>query len=353
MTYGLDLTDVRYETDHAGNKLKATIPYSMFSALTEFWKEARRAQTAAIEATARPGQLRGSLQAVVSSEPPAQNDTPAARPSIHPRRSKAQRHDATWEKLLEAIPAETVPAAPEPSPVITMNFDSAAEAWAAQPKRGRPSMGKTKQVIFVREFKAAIPDEVAALVREGVYFLRAWRQYRKLTVKDVAELIGKHKDTVNWHENGYSRPNVQTLKLFADIYDCHIDQLTAKPKSNTQPWLTVISRQTEKAQRKQSASRSPADTDYPDVVLGHLLAGKTPLTAWRLHRGLTIKQLADAYGTTSSNMKAIEGSPALRSRTIGKLCPILKCAPEQLLRPEGMPEPGEMQPASLQDRQYH
>src|SRR5579864_802861 len=61
MYYGLDFSEVRYETDHTGNKLKATIPYPMFSALIEFWREARRAQTASLETKSRPGQFKGSL----------------------------------------------------------------------------------------------------------------------------------------------------------------------------------------------------------------------------------------------------------------------------------------------------
>ncbi|QQC64879.1 hypothetical protein [Paraburkholderia ginsengisoli] len=61
MSYGLDMEQVRYETDSNGNRLRAIVPLSMFSALTTFWIEVRRAETARIESRARPGMYRASL----------------------------------------------------------------------------------------------------------------------------------------------------------------------------------------------------------------------------------------------------------------------------------------------------
>jgi transcriptional regulator with XRE-family HTH domain/DNA-binding Xre family transcriptional regulator len=355
MSYGLEMTEVRYETDHEGKRLKATIPYTMFSTLIEFWNVARRAQTAAVEDSARAGQFRGSLHSVTmpdetGTEPRTPAHTAPAYYSPPPtRRGTPRHHEATWERLLDAFPPESdeTDAVEHDPRALTPGGDlPTGDHFPPRHKRGRPGTGKTRQVVFVREFKAPIPDEVGQQVREGVYFLRAWRIYRRLTVQDVAELTGKHKDTVNWHENGYSRPTPETLAMFADIYDCTLDQLTAKPKSNVQPWLAVVTQRAERIERRQRAARAPEDTDYPDTVLAHLIAGKSPLTAWRLYRGLTISQLADAYGTKTGNIRTMEEAPSMRSRTIGRLCLILKCRPEQLLRPEGMPEPAERRPTA-------
>jgi transcriptional regulator with XRE-family HTH domain len=323
--YGLDLTEVRFETDHVGNKLKATIPYPMYSALIEFWKEARRAQTASIERTARPGQYKGSLTSV-PSEPDPQPQAPAAPPPpLH-------KHDRTWNDLISRLPT-TAP----PEPVEVSPPESVAEVVATPEKPER-----IKQTFYPREFEASIPVEVSQQIMNGVYFLDAWRIYRELTHADVAELFGKTKDTIRWHAHGYNKPNVNTLSRYAEIFDCALDQLTAKKGSNTQPWLTMIVEpdpSQDEAKPEVTAPRAPDDTDYPDSVLAHLIGGKTPVTAWRLHRCLSIAQLADAYGCTPNNIKQLEEQTQLRAKTRERLAAVLHCKPVQLLKPESMPEP--------------
>lgn len=334
MSYGLDYTEVRYETDHLGNRLKATIPYSMFSALTEFWIAARRAQTAKVEATARPGQFKGSLQAV---QLPTQDETIAARPPDSP--TPVNPHDRHWQNLiarlpefpLEAQPAAieaSLPPASPPGPIL------------------EPVVTKKANRVYYREFVEAPPAEVMERIAGGIYFTRAWREYRGLTLGDVAELSGRDKTTIVWHESGKSAPKLPTLERLAQIFDCPVAQMTPKTGSDTSPFedqpevepaktYKPVPSQT-KAHRTISEPRSPADTDYPEGVLAHLIACKSPMLAWRLYRGMTIKALADAYGTTASNVKAMETNGWLRPKTIDKLCPIFHCKPEQLLRPEGM-----------------
>jgi len=114
MSYGLDFTEVRYETDHAGNRLKATIPYTMFSALTEFWVAARRAQTAKVEATTRPGQFKGSLQAMQLPTP----DVPAAESLLASSPSVAYPCDRKWAELLARLPVDPPAADPTASPPL-------------------------------------------------------------------------------------------------------------------------------------------------------------------------------------------------------------------------------------------
>ncbi|WP_233854139.1 helix-turn-helix domain-containing protein [Paraburkholderia sp. HD33-4] len=324
MYYGLDMSEVRYETDHAGNKLKATIPYPMFSALVEFWREARRAQTASLETQTRPGQFKTSLAAA------------AVEPTTSPAEPPPRTRPSQWDKLCAALPPEPL-APPEVSPAPA---DPTPSPAASPTDPNRITGHKTKQVIFVREFAAPVPEEVAEQVRRGVYFLRAWRVYRKLTMHDVADLFSKSKATVNWHENGYSTPTPKTLARFAEILDCSVAQLTAKPGSNTQPWLRVIEQSnTPPADSAKPEVNAPEGTEYPKAVLAHIIGGKSPLTAWRIHRELTVAQLADAYGCSNDNIRKMEErDTTLRARTLEKLAAALHCKPAQLLRPAGMPE---------------
>jgi transcriptional regulator with XRE-family HTH domain len=334
MSYGLDYSEVRYETDHVGNRLKATIPYTMFSALTEFWIAARRAQTAKVEATSRPGQFKGSLQAAQLA---TKDETIAARPPDCP--TPLNPHDRHWQNLIARLPEfppEAQPAAIEASPPPASPPDPIPVSVAAK----KPSR------VFYREFVEAPPAEVMERIASGVYFTRAWREYRGLTLGDVAELSGRDKTTIVWHESGKSVPKLPTLDRLAQVYDCPVAQMTPKPGSDTSPFEGMPEVEPAKAHkpvpgevkahRTISEPRSPADTDYPEGVLAHLLAGKSPMLAWRLYRGMNVKALAEAYGTTGSNVKAMEANGWLRPKTIDKLCPIFHCKPEQLLRPDGM-----------------
>lgn len=344
MSYGLDMSEVRYEVDESGKRMRAIIPLTMFSALTAFWVEARRAQTAQLEARARPGMYRGSLGSVPSEPQAAQEPTSNTEPATAPPPAAEGKYGRKWATLIAQMPAE-----PEPANEANAGPAHAATAADTSPTQA-PTINNeirtrgtlTRQVFFAREFEEAPPADVMEQVRRGVYFLRAWRDYRRLTREDVAELFGKTPDAINWHENGYSRPREQTLARFAEILDCPVAQLTAKAGSNTRPWLTVIegdgNASKDKA-RTNAARRAPDDTDYPDAVLAHMIAGKTPLTAWRLHRHLTIAALAEQYGCSAKNIRDLEESATLRPATIAKLCPILHCKPDQLLRPESMEAP--------------
>jgi len=179
-------------------------------------------------------------------------------------------------------------------------------------------------------------------IEGGTYFIRAWREHRGLTLADAAELFGRDKTTILWHESGKSSPSTLTIEKFAHIYDCPVDQITPKPESDASPFRCAQIAQTDhpvsasKRRRARSEPRSPVETDYPDAVLAHLMAGKSPMLAWRLYRDMNLKALAEAYGTTTSNVTSMEHNAWLRRSTIDKLCPIFRCRPEQLLRREGM-----------------
>jgi transcriptional regulator with XRE-family HTH domain len=316
MPYGIELEDVRYEVDAHGNRTRAILPLTMFTALTEFWIAARRAQTAQIEATTKPGKFKTSLSAAAPSGREDEADPPA--PSAPPF-----KHDQHWQNLIERLPEAAHPSPASSASIFTPHASPA-------PAQAKP---RNHQTFYPREFVAPIPDEVAALIGQGVYFLKAWRMYRGLTFADITDLIGKSKGAIQYFDYGYLKPTTKTLEQFALVFDCTLDQLTVKPKTNTQAWLKVIGTPAPVAEEF-----APEDTDYPDRVLHAMIDGKTPLLAWRLYRGWSLADLAGKYGdrVTEAAIKKLEGERTLSAKTRAKLAPILKCTPVQLLKPEGL-----------------
>lgn len=338
MSYGLDFTDVRYETDHTGNRLKATIPYTMFSALTEFWIAARRAATAKVEAAARPGQYKGSLQA---AQLPTPDEAPPPAPVFA---NQARHHDPRWDKLMGLMPADATPSEPPAPPEAPAPIAAPIEASTPADETLAPRKRTPPTRRFFSEFVQAPPAEVMDRVKAGTYFTRAWREYRGLTLADAAELYGCDLTNIVWHEKGRGRPTEKTLARLAAIYDCPLEQITPVPDADATPpdaakaikGKAASTTPTEPHKRTISEPRSPADTVYPEAVRAHLAAGKSPLVAWRLYRGLSVKALAEQYGTSAGNVKQMEENPWLRPKSIAKLCPILKVKPEQMLRPDGL-----------------
>jgi len=342
MTYGLDMSAVRYVTDDSGKRIDAVIPVTMFSALTTFWIEARRAETARIEARTPMRAYRGSLQDLPSLSNGHAPDTQDNRQITRNKEPAAGgKFGRRWADLLSNLPAALDQGNDASGAPATLSAGDLSPATESAPSVNEltPRGQRTPQVFFARQFEQAPPVEIIEAVQRGVYFLRAWRDYRKLTRPDVAELFGKTPDTINWHENGYSRPKPETLVRFAEIFDCPLAQITPKAGSDTRPWLTVASGNGATAKAEKPEPRAPDDTDYPDVVLAHIIAGKTPLTAWRLYRHCTIAQLAQQYGCTAKAMQQLEDLPTLGARAITKLCPVLHCTSAQLLRPAGLDIP--------------
>jgi transcriptional regulator with XRE-family HTH domain len=198
---------------------------------------------------------------------------------------------------------------------------------------------------------------VAAKIKRGIYFLRAWREYLGLSLKDAAELLGVDQSTISYNEGARYAPQQPLIERIAQAFDIPILQLLPKPGSDDSPHplfdsarKTGTTKNAVASTRPQSARKSnekpkaeprtvtepftPAGTIYPDAILEHMKARKSPLLAWRLYRGLTIKELADAYGGRPDNIETMEKRTWLRAAAASKLCAILKCKPEQLLRPQ-------------------
>ena len=55
--------------------------------------------------------------------------------------------------------------------------------------------------------------------------LKKFRMSNNLTQKGLAEKLKVERTTVTMWENGYSMPNIQTLKKIAEILGCSVDDL--------------------------------------------------------------------------------------------------------------------------------
>nr|WKF60653.1 hypothetical protein HUO10_005174 [Paraburkholderia busanensis] len=282
MLCGLDLSDCRFVTDQNGNRLRADIPYSVFSMLLEY-------RWAALHSEA----------------------------NLHAGDTKDSKDSRSARECLEAIFSAT----PE-------NATRTAVIGGSDARHDEPqSVSKGhRQVYFPRLFREPVPAEVQRLIGQGIYFLRAWRLYRNLTREEAADRADLTTYTIGRHEHGYHKPAVETLERFALVYACSIDQLVAQDDSDTRPFDPRESMSIQQAV-------SEMNEDYPGVVLAHLLDGKSALTAWRLYRNMTIDQLADACGSNTQHIARLEEAANLRKRTLDKFARILDCKPVQLLTP--------------------
>jgi transcriptional regulator with XRE-family HTH domain len=193
----------------------------------------------------------------------------------------------------------------------------------------RPVSRGGRHVFFPREFLTPIPDEVSHAIANGTYFLRAWREYRKFKTRDAADLTGLKMVTIVSHEQGYNPPTTETLRRFADIYDCSIEQLTAVSNS-------LASDSPGMAKNSNPEKYASIDTDYPDTVLDHIRSGKSPITAWRIYRRLSDRQLAEQFGTTEARLQEMIKADHLSDKTLRKFGKIFHCTEDQLRRPEGL-----------------
>ncbi|WP_175950394.1 helix-turn-helix transcriptional regulator [Burkholderia sp. BCC0405] len=310
MAYGLDMSQVHYETDEVGNRVRAIVPMKIFTTLTSFWHETRRAQTAREERATRPGLYRSSLgSAVERAHPP-----PDTSPSTLAFESGGP-FDRKWAALLERMPGtdEVHDAAP-PGPPVTST----------------PALP-----ILTDSQRVASPDgvptpDVATQMTNGGHFLRAWRKYRGWTLRELSELMGISMSSLSRYERNRTRFPTHMLPCLAHALDCSIEQLTAKPGS-TPPRLSAVA-----PQDMLPAVQASNGVSFPAQVRQHLASGKSPVTAWRLYRQLSMTDLAEQYGCAKQGVEMMEHAEHLRAATLEKLARVLRCEPQQLLRPAFM-----------------
>jgi transcriptional regulator with XRE-family HTH domain len=76
-----------------------------------------------------------------------------------------------------------------------------------------------------------IPERFGILLGANI---RAVRTMRRMTQRDLAQLLGVNKSAVSQYENGYRVPNVHRLSIIANVFDVTIDSLV--PAGD---WYTV------------------------------------------------------------------------------------------------------------------
>lgn len=71
----------------------------------------------------------------------------------------------------------------------------------------------------------AIPGEVTFAILEGVSPIRAWRKYKKIKMKELAEMVGISAAYLSQIENKKRNPTIETLKAIAGVLDLDIEIL--------------------------------------------------------------------------------------------------------------------------------
>ena len=81
----------------------------------------------------------------------------------------------------------------------------------------------------------------------------------------------------------------------------------------------------------QNETGTSDDVRYPNDVINILAEkGCTMQAAWRIYRGLTQKQVAEALGIKQSTVSEFEKSERPRKDNIERLATLYRCSPEQL-----------------------
>ena len=77
----------------------------------------------------------------------------------------------------------------------------------------------------VQQGELTIPGEVTFAILEGVNPIRAWREYRKVKMQDLAQRVGISAAYLSQIENNKRNPTVDTLRLLAKELGIDIDML--------------------------------------------------------------------------------------------------------------------------------
>ncbi len=73
--------------------------------------------------------------------------------------------------------------------------------------------------------EVTIPAEVTFTILEGTNAIRAWREYKKITMKDLAGKVGISPAYVSQIENNRRNPTIDTLRAISRELDIDIDML--------------------------------------------------------------------------------------------------------------------------------
>jgi DNA-binding XRE family transcriptional regulator len=85
-----------------------------------------------------------------------------------------------------------------------------------------------KALVALREKRFTIPHAVVrASVIDGKSRMRAWREYKKLSQKDIAERLGVSQSAYAQMEKPSVKPRMATLRKIAEALDIPVTQLAA------------------------------------------------------------------------------------------------------------------------------
>ena len=75
--------------------------------------------------------------------------------------------------------------------------------------------------------KVTLPHKVVELIAlKGLSPMAAWRKYRGLSQKEMAQKLGISQGAVAQAENASNKPHYATLKSWSQVLDCSVAQLT-------------------------------------------------------------------------------------------------------------------------------
>ncbi|MCF7827149.1 MAG: helix-turn-helix transcriptional regulator [Candidatus Marinimicrobia bacterium] len=73
--------------------------------------------------------------------------------------------------------------------------------------------------------ESAVPGEVTFAIIDGVHPIRAWREYKKIKINELAKRIEMSGAYLSQIETGKRNPTIETLRLIARALELDIDLL--------------------------------------------------------------------------------------------------------------------------------
>ncbi|WP_461834116.1 helix-turn-helix domain-containing protein [Desulfothermus sp.] len=70
-----------------------------------------------------------------------------------------------------------------------------------------------------------IPGEVTFAILEGIHPIRAWREYKQITVRELAKQAGITSSYLSQIETGKRNPSIETLKSIAEALGIDVEIL--------------------------------------------------------------------------------------------------------------------------------
>ena len=71
----------------------------------------------------------------------------------------------------------------------------------------------------------SIPGEVTFAILEGIHPIRAWREYKQITVRELAKRAGITSSYLSQIETGKRNPTIDTLKSIAEALGIDVEIL--------------------------------------------------------------------------------------------------------------------------------